>query len=359
MSSFIEVKYPSEYFKATLSAREHITNVEPNMASLDGVNPLTHLIAQGNEAEIKFLARNHHAKLVKAIEEIDALSLKTTNGIFKILHDALHRAKDGYTMQAFEHSFASISGVSATHYIARVVKDKTKEEIKSELTGLGFYNFAKSVSWTENSLVLNDKGEFSSGNSYLLACIHFFREHETNFFYKSPNGLTVFHELATSDKNLGKIAALTRLFNINLTKCVNDFNETVLTVAIVNKNKKIVKWFFDRYGDDVINDAYCEPTDNCISYNSACYLIMNAHLLGPHVQEWVDCIDESDLEDPKKSCLNFYRSGSKFNLKKMKLMADDLLEEDSKIKDKGSYIDFNTIIKNNEKDSAPTPTASK
>lgn len=349
----IQVNYPSKYFEASLSAKERIpATIVPNLTANDeGVTPLDNFIVQGNEAEIKFLNTKHREILVKAIEDTDALSIETTNAIFKVLHDAVHRINGEYTMEAFENSFASASGVSSINYITRVKKDKTVEEIEEGLTGLGFYNFAKNVSWTDNSLVPNDKGEFSAGNNYLQTCLHFFRTHKQDFFYKK-DGLTAFHELAVSDKNLGKIVALTKFFDLDLTKCVNDYNESVLSVMIANGCKKLVNWFLTTYGPEAINDSYAVEDGDNKSVNSACIMMCHAAKFGAYAQDYVDAIDETELDDSSKSALNYYNSDSKINLSEIKTMSAKMMKEKSGIKSNGVYITFEQIMLNNRSDVA-------
>lgn len=352
----IQVNYPSKYFEASLSAKERIPEtITPNLtANSDGVTPLDNLIAQGNEAEIKFLKTKHAEMLCKAIKDTDALSVETTNAIFKLLHDTVHRVNGAYTFEGFEHSFASASGVSAMNYITRIKKEYTVEEIEEGLTGLGFYNFAKNVSWTDNSLVPNDKGEFSAGNKYLQACLHFFSTHEQDFFYKNARGLTVFHELASSDKNLAKIAALSKILNIDLTGCVDEYGETVLSTMTANSCKKLVRWFFNQYGGEAINDSYTIADGNNPQVNSACIMVNNAAKFGVHAQEYISNIDESKLDDSAKSCMNYYNPKSKIDLSEIQSMPADMMKEKSMIKQDGVYITFNKIIANNKVDLANT-----
>ncbi len=318
----VNVEYPSEYFKESITAKGAITAKVDFTADPDtGLTPLHHLISNNNQVEIKRIAASNPAEVAEVVKENDILHLCESVTVFKVLHNCYHNANKDYDLSHFEDAIAAISGTSLSCYAHRVkADDKVDQTVKKQLTTRGLRNFLNSVSWTPGKSLRQEK--LTPGVETLVYMTDFISKYydkEDFFAIDEEDGSTPLHELIEGD-NLGPFLYAVKAFDLeNLGKCVDGNGNTLLNWAFQHGYKKVAEYLITTEGLP-INDKH-----NDDGVNSAGSLVKCFDAKQLRGQYYVNMIDESKLKDPKLSYLNHAR-GTKYDLSEVTHMSDKLLD---------------------------------
>lgn len=324
----ISVEYPSEYYKDSITAKGAI-EAKVNFAAdpVTGDTPLDYLVDNSNQTELKRIIASHPAEVAEIVEDRGLLGICNSVAVFKLLHNCCHSVNKDYKISHFEEAIGTVTGASMCQYAHRVKSDdKVDKNLKDQLTTRGLRNFINNITWSPGKTLNKEK------LTPAAECLIYMTDFISTYYDKSDffevceeDGSTPLHELVKSD-NLGRFLYVIKAFELDkLEECVDGKGNTLLNWAIQHNAKKIVEYLITTE-ELPIND---EHNDDGI--NSAGSLFASFSDKNLRLQDYINMIDESNLEDPKLSYLNHAR-GTKLDLSEVTQMSDKLLEAPTGVK---------------------------